>query len=142
MVQVKKLEEIGKKWSEVTPTRAPYFEAGVRAPRKDWAESAIAANDAWKAGVQEAVTQDRFARGVSRVGTSKWQRKTIEVGVPRWSDGVRKAAPDYIEGFKPYHETLAALTLPPRGARGDPKNIDRVRAIAQALHKKKIELGK
>ena len=140
MVKIKSLEEIKKKWSEVTPGRAPYYEAGVRAPREDWASRTAAAQDAWQQGVQEAITQGRFAKGVKRAGTEKWQRKALAVGVRRWPEGVRAAADDYAAGFAPYREVLERLTLPERRAKGDPANIDRVRKIAEALHKKKLEL--
>ncbi len=46
----------------------------------------------------------------------------------------------YEEGFAPFRTTIANLTLPPRGPKGDPKNINRVSAVASALHKKKLEL--
>lgn len=140
MVKIKPLDQIVKKWVEVTPGRSPYYEAGVRNPREDWATRTIAAESAWASGVQDAITQGRFAKGVRKAGTEKWQRKAIKVGVRRWSEGIREAEVDYQSGFAPYHETLSRLTLPERGARGDPKNIERVRVIAQALHKKRLEL--
>ncbi|RLC34283.1 MAG: hypothetical protein DRZ76_02960 [Candidatus Nealsonbacteria bacterium] len=140
MVKIKPIDQIVKKWTEVTPGRAPYYEAGIRNPREDWATRAAAAESAWASGVQDAITQGRFAKGVKRAGTEKWQRKALEVGTRRWPEGIRAAAPDYQSGFAPYHDTLARLTLPERGARGDPKNIERVRVIAQALHKKRLEL--
>lgn len=140
MVAIRKLEEIVKKWADVTPTRAPYYEAGVRSPLKDWATEAAAAEKAWETGVQNAITDKRFEAGVKRVGTAKWQRKTLELGVARWPDGVRKARDDYAAGYRPFYETIAALTLPMRGPKGDPRNIERVKVIADALHKKKLEL--
>ena len=140
MVKVKPLEEIKKKWTDVTPGRAPYYEAGIRTPREDWATRTAEAADAWASGVQEAITQGRFAKGVKKAGTEKWQKKALAVGVRRWPEGVRAAADDYANGFQPYHEALSRLVLPPRGARGDPKNLERVRAIMEALHKKRLEL--
>ena len=140
MVKVKSLEEIKRKWTEVTPGRAPYYESGVRNPREDWASRAAGAESAWQQGVQEAITQGRFAKGVRRAGTEKWQRKALAVGVRRWPEGVRAAADDYASGFAPYRDVIERLTLPDRRAKGDPANIERVRVIAQALHKKKLEL--
>jgi len=138
LVALRKLEDIVKKWSEVTPNRATYYEAGIRAPLRDWATRAAAANDAWKAGITDAASKDLFKKGVTKAGTDKWQRKALAVGPGRFAEGVRVAAPDYQEGWAPYHEVLSKLELPQRGRRGDPKNIERVRAIAQALYKKRI----
>jgi len=141
MVAIKKLEDIVKKWTDVTPARQPYFEAGVSAPLRDWATNAAAAEEAWESGVQAAITDKRFQGGVKAVGTEKWQRKTLAVK-GRYSEGVRIAGPDYESGFKPFHEVIAAVTLPERGPKGDARNYERVKAIGDALHKKKLELKK
>ncbi len=140
MVAIRKLEDIVKKWSDVTPGRAPYYEAGVRAPLRDWATNAAAAESAWESGTTAAISEKRFEKGVKKAGTAKWQKKAIELGVARYADGVRKATDDYKAGFAPFRDVLEALTLPARGAKGDPKNLDRVRVIMEALHKKKLEL--
>ncbi len=61
-----------------------------------------------------------------------------KLGPGRYSEGVRAAEPEYRAGFAPYHAVIANTTLPPRGPKGSPENIDRVRAIAEALHDQKI----
>jgi len=140
MVKVKKIDEIAKKWAEVTPGRAPYYEAGIRNPREDWGSRTADAEPAYIQGVQEAISQKRFSAGVRKAGTPKWQRKSLEVGVRRWPEGVRAAQDDYRKNFGPFVDTISALVLPERKAKGDPSNIERVRKIADALHKKKLEL--
>jgi len=140
MVATRKIDDVVKKWSEVTPARAPYYEAGIKNPLRDWATNAAAAESAWESGVQNAMTDKRFGKGVNKAGTAKWQRKSVAVGPGRFREGVAAAAPDYKEGFSPYLDEIEKITLPPRGAKGDPKNYDRVRAIGEALHKKKIGL--
>ncbi len=141
MVAVKKLDEIVKKWAEVTPGRAAYYEAGVKSPKYDWATATLQAEDAWQQGVQQAITEKRFGKGVKEAGTAKWQTKAIQVGVNRYAEGVRVAVEDYMKGFAPYHEVLSKVTLPPRRARGDPANIKRVEVIAKALHERKVKGG-
>jgi hypothetical protein len=37
---------------------------------------------------------------------------------------------------------IQGTTLPPRGAKGDPANIQRVAVLATALHAKKVSGGK
>jgi len=138
VAQIKSASEIAKKWSEVTPTRQAYYESGVKNPLKDWATNTAQAEDAWAAGVQEAAANKRFGAGVRKAGTEKWSRKVVEVGVPRWGAGVRAASPDFENGFKPYRDVIESTALPPKYAKGDPRNIDRVAAISQALHKKKV----
>jgi len=140
MVKIKPLDVIVSKYKEVTPGRAPYYEAGVRNPSEDWASRTANAENAWAQGVQEAVSQKRFSAGVKKAGTAKWQSRALELGVRRWPDGVRVGADEYAKNFAPYHDVIARLALPERRAKGDPANIERVRKIADALHKKKLQL--
>jgi hypothetical protein len=44
---------------------------GVQNPKRDFKQAAVAANGKWKNRVQEAVTQDRFARAMSQVDSAE-----------------------------------------------------------------------
>ena len=133
MPTVKNVAKIAEKWARVTPQRSADYEAGVRDPIRDWATNTAAANDAYKAGVQAAITKELFKKGIARVGTEKWKRRAVEVGPQRFSQGVQVAQPDYEKGFAPFRDVIEKTTLPPRFAKGDPRNIDRVRVMAAAL---------
>lgn len=133
MPLVKPVTKIAEKWGRVTPQRATEYEEGVRSPLKDWQKNTIAANDAYKAGIQTSITKDLFSKGVTKAGTAKWQKKAIELGPGRFSQGVSVGQPDYEAGFAPFREVIEKTTLPPRFAKGDPRNIDRVRTMAAAL---------
>ena len=137
MAAIKSEQEIAEKWARVTPTRAADYESGVKAPLKDWAINAGAAEDSWAMGVSSAAGNKSFSKGVRKAGNEKWSRKTIEVGINRWGPGVRAAASDYASGFAPYRQVLASLVLPARYPKGSPQNIDRVAAVAAALAAKK-----
>ena len=141
MPAIRPVSEIAEKWARVTPGRASDYQAGIQNPKRDWAEATRAAEDAWIQGVQEAASQRRFGRGVARAGTEKWKRKALELGTSRWGPGVSAARDDYEKGFAPFAEVIARVSLPPRGPKGDPKNIERVRVIAQALHEAKIKMS-
>jgi len=138
MPAIRSAADIARKWAEVTPLRAGDYEAGVRAPKVDWQTATEEAADAWGEGVEKARAEGRFAAGVRKATTAKWQRKAIEVGVRRWPDGVRVAQPDYQAGFAPYRDVIERTVLPPRYAKGDPRNIERVREMAMALHRAKV----
>jgi hypothetical protein len=137
-MKIRSVEDIANKYARVTPGRATDYSDGVKAPKKDWKSETSAAKDSWAQGVQEAVGRGAFEKGVSKAGTEKWQRKAVDVGVPRWGAGVTAGKDDYKNGFAPYQSTLAALELPAKGAKGDPRNFDRVVKIGTALHAKKI----
>ena len=139
MPKIKDISAISQKWARVPPQRTPDFEAGVKNPSKDWAQNTAAANDRYKAGVTAAANANRFQKGVQKAGTSKWQEKTIAKGVERWGPGVASASADFESGFKPYHDVIESTNLPPKFPKGDPRNIQRVAAIATALHNKKTK---
>lgn len=140
MPPIRPVEVIARKWAEVTPGRATQYEAGVRNPVKDYATNAIAADSSWRAGVQAAIQANRFTAGVRRAGTPKWQRKAIELGPARYGPGVQAAQADYAAGFAPFREVIEQTTLPPRGPRRSPQNLQRVAAMANALGARKEAL--
>lgn len=130
----------GQKWARVTPGRSTDYQQGVQNPRKSWQAATTAAADNYKSGIQKAITENRFQKGVARAGDQKWQSKAIEVGVNRFGQGVQAAESDYSAGIQPYLQTIESTQLPPRFPKGDPRNIQRVAAMADALRKKKMSL--
>jgi hypothetical protein len=139
-VVIKDTGSIAEKWARVTPGRQSDYEAGVKAPSADWKSQTAAAESNWSDGVSQAAANRSFSKGVNKAGTEKWQRKTIDVGIPRWGAGVRAGTTDYQTGFDPYRATLASLTLPPHYAKGDPRNIERVSVVVSALRNKKLSM--
>lgn len=138
MAKIKPISQIADKWAEVTPGRSGDYEAGVKDSSVDWAGPTAAAESNWSDGVSAAAVAGSFSRGVNSAGTSKWRRKALDVGVGRWGPGVRAAKADYQSGFGPYREVIAGVSLPPRYAKGDPRNIERVSVLASALHEAKV----
>ncbi len=130
--------KIAGKWARVTPDRLIDYEEGVRNPLKDWETETKAAEPRYEDGVKAAIARKSFGKGVSRVGTAKQKSKTILKGIPRWPEGVRGAEKDMQKGMENVVKTLEGITLPPRYATGDPRNIERVKVIQQALHKMKV----
>jgi hypothetical protein len=133
MAAIKSAAASAKKWATVTPMRAAEYEAGVQSPRRAWAQATLAAEDAWRSGIQEAITQKSFSRGVQKTGDAGWQSGAIEKGVPRWGPGVALAEGKYEEAVAPYFAAISRLTLPPRFARRDKRNMARVTAVVDAL---------
>lgn len=133
-VDTKPLADIVAKWTTVTPQRATFYSGGVaRTPVEKFQGAAAAAAGSWRDGIQAAIADNRFASRVSVSGT-KWKTRVADVGGNRFSEGVSKGGPAFSSGFAPYLSVLQGITLDPRGARGDPRNIARVAAIAVALH--------
>lgn len=142
MPPVKALDLISSKWSRVAAQAGPSYEEGITNPQGDYAAGATAANDAWKAGVTAAVSGNRFTNGVRKAGNAKWQKNSLAKGPARFATGVQIAQPDYAAGFAPYRDAIQATSLPPRGARRSPQNLNRVNVMVQAMSAKKEALLK
>lgn len=140
MPAIKPLDFISSKWKRVTALSAESYKEGVENPKTDWAKATADAEENYNKGVQAAIQQKRFGKGVRKAGTSKWQAGAVNKGTTRWPEGIRLSGTAYADGFAPFRETILSTTLPPRGPKGDPKNIDRVRIMADALHKKRLQL--
>jgi len=138
MAEIKSLAAIRDKWTRVTPGRLEDYKLGVANPKRDWAEEAKAAKDNWKAGIDAAAAKDLYFKGVDAAGSAKWKEKTLKKGPGRFSEGVYLAGPDYEKGFAPYREAIAAVDLGPRFPKRDPRNLERVKRIVDALIAKKV----
>lgn len=141
MAKIKDTARIAAKWKRRAESAGPEYEEGVRNPRADWATQTAAAESNYEQGVQASISRKAFGKGVRKAGTEKWQKNALEKGPSRFATGVALAQDNYETGFAPFQATIASLQLPPRGPKGDPKNIARVAAIAKALHAKKLELA-
>jgi len=137
-INIKSPDVVAKKYASRGAAAGADYAAGVQNPRQDWQAATDASANTWAAGVQQAVANGSFVKGVNKAGTQKWQRKAAGVGATRFGPGVQAAQGDYQNGVTPYLQVLAGLTLPPRNPKGDPGNIARVAAIAAALRQKKL----
>lgn len=137
MANVKSPDRIAAKWARVTPQRTEDYTLGVQQPRAPWAASSQAAGERYKVAVTEAANAGRYGKGVAAAGDATWSQKTLAKGPARFAEGVALSGPDYQAGVQPYIDTIAATPLPPRYPKGDPRNLDRVKAIAVALRKRK-----
>ena len=137
MAQIKPLTDTSGKWGRRAGSAGPEYEQGVKNPKREWEASTKAAEVAYEQGVQAAIGRKAFGKGVTGK-QSRWQTKAAEVGSGRYGGGVQAAVQDYEQGFAPYHQTISSLSLPPRGAKGSPQNLQRVAAVANALRARKV----
>jgi hypothetical protein len=137
MPEVKPMDRITNNWIRRSQVSQQEYEMGVRNPRRDWADQTSKSEESYNKGVQAAIQRKAFSKGVRNAGTGKWQARTIERGPQRWSEGIAMSEGAYERGFAPYRQVIEQLTLPDRGPVGDPRNIQRVAAIAEALHNAK-----
>lgn len=138
MPAVKSVAVAADKWVRRAGQASQDYARGVQSPRKSWQEATSEAAEAQAAGVQQAIAEGRFEKGVQKAGNGKWQRKASTLGAQRFGPGVAAAKADYESGFSPYASVIQGVSLPPRGPKGDPRNYERTKAIGEALHEAKV----
>lgn len=139
-IKTKPIEEVVKKWTEVTPQRSGYYIQGAGNAGDDWEKGALAAASSFKAAVQSANIDKMFVGGIKKAGADKYNRKVQAVGESRFREGIAAGSPDYQAGMAPMLDTIKGITLPPRQPRGSEANLERVRIIARELNKKRLAL--
>lgn len=142
MAEIKALGSISEKWKSnagASEARNSYA-SGVASPRRSWAASAAAADQARKDGLAEADARNAFVSGVQGAGDAKWKARATALGPARFAQGVQVAQTDYQQGFAPYHSAIQGAVLPPRESKGSPANLERVAAVANLLHNTKVNM--
>lgn len=133
MPPIKRAATIADKWGRVTPQRTEDYRDGVENPRVDWATAAAAAEDQYAAGITASIARKGYGTGIKTAGTAKWKEKSMTKGPARFAEGVSLGTGDYEKGFGKFRDVIEKTSLPPRGPKGDPRNLERVRMMAQAL---------
>jgi len=133
MANIKPIEESSDKWVRRASVASTDYLNGIQSPKKSWAQASMEAEQNYKTGVTAAANAGRYGKGVKSAGDSKWKENATAKGPGRFAEGVSLAKDDWQKGFAPYQNAIAALNLPPRGPKGDPKNIQRVSAVDNAL---------
>lgn len=133
MGNIKAIDQSSDKWARRSAVAGVDYQSGVANPRRPWAEASLAAAANYRAGVTQAANAGRFEAGIKSSGEDKWKQRSVRVGPGRFAEGVAVAKPDWEAGFRPYQEALAAITLPQRGPKGSPANLQRVQAVSTAL---------
>ena len=138
-MEIKSLSAVREKWARVTPMRTEDYKLGVKNPKRDWADETEAAEGNWKMGIDKAASQGLFKKGVRQAGTGKWEKGALEKGPQRFAEGVMLAESDYEKGFAPYHAAIERADIGPRFPRRDPRNLNRVKAVVDALVAEKLK---
>lgn len=127
------------KWRTNAAQAGGAYEVGTRSPRTPWAAAAAESEENYNAGVQAAIADGQYGKGVNRAGDSKWLKGITEKGRARYIQGVGIAQDEYAAGFRPYVSVIEGVILPPRGPKG--QNYGRVEAIGEALREAKAARG-
>lgn len=116
---MKNASEVARKWASRLGAAGESIRQGVQAVTVNPAERAAARQDAYIAGVQRAVADGRYLRGLRRTTLQGWQDAMVNKGLPRIASGATAAIPKFqafMEKWIPHEEALKAkLANQPRG---------------------------
>ncbi len=111
--------EVARKWQRNLAASGESARAGVAAVSRNPAEAAAAREDAYVNGVQRAVSNGKWRRGLQRVTLADWQRAMTEKGIPRMGQGAQSALPkveNFLSAWLPHMDALKQkLANMPRG---------------------------
>jgi hypothetical protein len=138
-LNVKDAASSATKYVQRAQAAGPAYTSGVQAAGDKWASATAASGDSYSAGVQQAISSQRFQKGVAKAGAAKYSTNAAGKGAQRYPQGVAAAGPAWQNGTAPYLSALASLSLPPRMPRGDPGNINRVAAVTTAMRALKLK---
>lgn len=137
-IRVKDTAAIARKFVTRAAGAAGDYTEGVRAAGQDWAQNAAASAENFALGVQQAIADNRFRRGVEQAGPQKYVERASTLGAQRYPTGVQAAEGAFAREAAPFLDTIRNLSLPPRRPKGDPANMQRAAAVAEALRKAKV----
>ena len=138
-IQIKDVGTLATKFVNRGVAAVADYKAGVMAPKASQSASAIAAAPLWQSAVSSTAALNRFTAGLRAAGDQGWQTGASTKGASHYPDGIRGAQAKWATNVAPYLQIISGLTLPAKGIRGSDANIQRVSAVASALHAAKLQ---
>jgi hypothetical protein len=138
-IKVKDPTTVANKWSTRAQGAVNDYAAGAASPKQSQSGSAIAAASLWQQAVQAPAALAAFTSGLSKSGDQGWLQGVNTKGKARYAGGITAGMSKFQTNITPFLQAIASVTLPPKGLRGSAQNIQRVAAIAAALHSLKLQ---
>ena len=138
-IKVKDPTTVANKWSTRAQGAVNDYAAGAASPKQSQSQSAIAAAPLWQQAVQSPAALAAFTSGLNKSGDAGWLAGVNNKGKARYAGGVTAGMTKFQTNITPFLQAIASVALPPKGLRGSAQNIQRVAAIAQALHTLKLQ---
>jgi hypothetical protein len=138
-IKVKDPATVMQKWTTRAAAAVNDYKAGAASPKASQSASAIAAAPLWQQAVQSPAALTAFQSGLRSSGDQGWLNGVNNKGAARYPGGIQAGATKFQNNITPYLQAISGLNLPPKGIRGSAQNINRVQAVAQALHQLRLQ---
>jgi hypothetical protein len=135
---MKSAQSVAEKFVQRASNASGDYVKGASETSKDQSQLAIAGKANWAAGVQSAITGDRYAKGLTKSGKAGWLRGVSQKGANRFAEGVSVSSGKYATNSGKYDTARNAAASAPRGPKGSPANLQRVGLVVNALRATKV----
>lgn len=128
-------QQVAQNWANNLSAATQKITQGVQAVTVAPTQLAAQQASAYLAGVQQAVSSNRWQNSLQAVSLSQWQAATVSKGVPRIATGAQAAVPkmtSFMQQLLPYVSQLQqSLQSTPRGSLE--QNIARMNAWTRGM---------
>lgn len=91
----KTADQIAEKYTRGVAGAGADYAAGVQNPTRSWTQAALAGQKRWSAGIQAAIQNGSYGRGVQAAGDQKWQQGALNKGAQRYQSAATEAGQAY-----------------------------------------------
>lgn len=109
------------------------YVAGAQSTTKDQSARAIGAKKIYQDALTASFGRDAYAKGLQKSGKAGWLEGVTKKGGDRYAGGVAVSASKYATNSGKYDQARQAAENMPRGLKGSQTNLDRVKAVVNAL---------
>ncbi len=95
---------VDRQMKGVQATAQTNYAIGIDNPKKDPIQAAVSSKQAWANGVQQAITQDAFAKGLGNTNIQEWNAAAKNLGVNRLVPGImakQAKIQNFVTSFSP-----------------------------------------
>lgn len=132
-ITIKDVGTLATKFATRARAAAGDYKDGVAGAGQAWEAGATAAEQAYQDGVNEAIGRKAFGKGVRASGQAHYVKRATELGAQRYAGGIDAGKDRWAQNTAPVLQVIAGLTLPPKGSRRSPANMQRANMVATAL---------
>ena len=136
-IRIKPASASQQKYVNNTGSAGQSYKDGISNPRRDWQAATVAAETTWEQGVQQAIGNKTFAKGITPDASNKQKTNALALGATRYPQGTANAAPIWAKNTQPVLDSMANVPDMPRGPKMSQMNFDKQHAFATAAHNAK-----
>jgi hypothetical protein len=120
------LQEASARLQEAGVANADRYQRGTSGKGAKWHQATTAAEANYQEGIQRALSEKRFGKGVQAAGASSYDAGVSAKGVANWPTGMRLAGPKYEKKVQKFVALWNAPLSTPKGSRRSPANLKRM----------------